>query len=193
MYWTELLFGRHWGKTLPQLAFIDPGYLFWAMDEGVFNRYGLRGEARMVCLRATHIRIPQRAGENLVAEYTFSSDDGRFVYLELVPESSPVHQGSGSKLRLPVFSLHVTRTCCTYDKAGGRALVNALKYHLFGSENYRLTKEHCEKFLEDDANFVLPVKSQGSVVAKATREADVQGGPGGNRSTSLPPAPNTLT
>ena len=167
MYWTELMFGKHYGKTLPQLAFTDPDYLFWAMDEGVFNRYGLRGEARLVCQRATHIRIPQRVGENLVAEYTFCSSDGRFVYLELVPENSPVHQGSGSKLRLPVFSLHVTRTCCTYDKVGGRALVNALKYYLFGSENYRLTKEHCKKFFEDDANFVLPVKPQGSGVAKA--------------------------
>src|ERR1035441_3239065 len=98
MYWTELMFGKHYGKTLPQLAFTDPDYLFWAMDEGVFNRYGLRGEARLVCQRATHIRIPQRVGENLVAEYTFCSSDGRFVYLELVPENSPVHQGSGSKL-----------------------------------------------------------------------------------------------
>src|ERR1035441_8332654 len=77
MYWTELMFGKHYGKTLPQLAFTDPDYLFWALAEGVFNRYGLRGEARLVCQRATHIRILWGVGESLVGGCGFCLGDGR--------------------------------------------------------------------------------------------------------------------
>ena len=37
--WTEVLFGKHYGLTLPQIAFLDPDWLFWAIQEDAFQKY----------------------------------------------------------------------------------------------------------------------------------------------------------
>ena len=46
MAWTELNFGKHAGKSLPQILFADPDWFFWAVDNNVFaNRPALSQEA----------------------------------------------------------------------------------------------------------------------------------------------------
>jgi len=37
MAWSILPFGKHKGKTLPQIVFTDPDWFFWAMEENVFK------------------------------------------------------------------------------------------------------------------------------------------------------------
>ncbi|MCX6929227.1 MAG: hypothetical protein NT154_39315 [Verrucomicrobia bacterium] len=155
MNWTELMFGKHAGKTLPQVVFADPDWFFWAYECGALERHGMQDEAEAVYSRATRIRIPQDDGQSLVAEYALCHKDGRFANVELVLESRPLHQGSSPTMRLPVFDLSVPRRFCAYDKSGCRALVDALKVYLFGDPDYRLTKQHCARFFENDANFVL--------------------------------------
>lgn len=156
MRWTELTFGKYAGRTLPQVAFADPDWLFWAVEEGVFKGASvLRDDATEVYRRAKRIRIPQDVGEQLVAEYSVCQKDGRFANVEVVPASRCPHQGSSPTMRLPFFDLSVPRRLCAYDKAGGRALVGALKVYVFGDPDYRLTKERCEAFFDDDSNFVL--------------------------------------
>src|SRR5206468_2071813 len=121
----------------------------------------MEDEARMVYGRATCIRIPQPVGERLVAEYALHHSDGKFADVEVVPESRPAHQGSSRTFRLPVFDLSVAHRCCKYDKSGSKALVRTVKFCVFGSSNYRLNRERCERFFEDDANFVFtPLKTE---------------------------------
>jgi len=160
MIWSILTFGRHNGKTLPQVVFADPDYFFWAYRAGVLERYGMQDEAEAVYSRAVSIRIPQKGPQKLVAEYAVHPSVGKFVNMEIVPESRPPHQGSTHTTRLPVFDLSFPWRIASYDKAGGKALVDALKVYLFGDPHYRLTKEHCERFFENDANFVLPAASR---------------------------------
>ena len=144
MGWTELMFGKHEGKTLPQIVFADTDWFFWAYEAGVLDRHGTMDEAKSVCRRATRIRIPQDGVEKLVAEYALCPTTGMFANVEIVPKSRRHHQGSSPTMRLPVFDLSVPRRFNSYDKAGGKALVNALKVYLFGDRDYRLTKDRCE-------------------------------------------------
>ncbi len=51
MPWSVVDFGKHQGKTLPQIVFIDPDWFFWAIEESVFSTKGsLRDEAAAINL-----------------------------------------------------------------------------------------------------------------------------------------------
>ena len=46
MEWTKLNFGKHEGKTLPQIMFIDADWFFWGWEKKIFNDKGqLKKEA----------------------------------------------------------------------------------------------------------------------------------------------------
>src|SRR5689334_13882711 len=99
MKWTPLDFGKHRGKTLPQVIFGDPDWFFWAWESGVFDeRPTHRHQAATVYARATAIRIPQLGPEPLVVEYNFSNS-GRSVGFDLVPANRPPHRGSTLTIR----------------------------------------------------------------------------------------------
>ena len=47
--WIELPFGKHKGKTLPQVMFTDPDWFFYTYGKGYFNARGnLRIEANEI-------------------------------------------------------------------------------------------------------------------------------------------------
>jgi hypothetical protein len=154
MPWTPLTFGKHAGKTLPQVSLTDADYFFWAYAQGALDKTApLRQQAEDVNRRARAIRIHQTGIEPLVAEYAVHPALGKFVGVEVVPASSPAHQGYTRTFRLPVFDLSVPSRISAYDKSGSRALVKAVKFYVFGDSNCRLTKQLCEEFFDDDANF----------------------------------------
>lgn len=89
MTWSELPFGRHLSKTLPQVLFADPDWFFWAFEQGRF--WGaLAVEADDLYRKATRIKIPPGPDEPLVAEYALDPVSGKFSSLDLVPISSRV-------------------------------------------------------------------------------------------------------
>ncbi len=45
------------------------------------------------------------------------------------------------------------RFSASYDKRRGRLLVRAAKFHPFGDACFRMTRERCEEFFDDDENF----------------------------------------
>ena len=160
MPWIPLNFGKHIDKTLPQVAWSDPDWFFWAHEEGAFHRFpALQRQADEVYRRAVSIRIPQTGTEELVAEYAACLSSGgplgKYAGVHVVPVSQPAHNGYTRTFRLPVFNLAVPRIIHPYDKSGGKQMVKTLKFYLFGSSACRLTKRVCEEFFEDDANFVL--------------------------------------
>jgi hypothetical protein len=152
MGWSRIAFGKHKGKTLPQLVFTDPDYFFWARGKGLFK--GKTGyEAEQIYRKVCAIRIPKSETKNLVAEYACHPETGKFVGLEIVPRSQPLHYGTTPTLRDSVIDLTFPRQLAHYDKLGCRLLLSSLKFYLFGDSGYRMTKKRCEQFFENDANF----------------------------------------
>ena len=156
MGWTPLKFGKYAGKTLPQVLFSDPDWFFWAYEEDVFARYPSVGrEAEEIYRRARSIRVPDEDGEPRVAEYTIDPTVHRFGGLELVPASWAPHEGASSCCRRGVIDMMEPRDLAEYDKRGMKMLLSDMKEYLFGDSAFRMTKQRCEEFFDDDDNFVL--------------------------------------
>jgi hypothetical protein len=66
MTWTTLSFGRHEGKTLPQIIFDDPDWFFWVLP----GLYGpLKTEADDLARKASKIKIPRKNLSKWCVEY----------------------------------------------------------------------------------------------------------------------------
>jgi hypothetical protein len=153
MAWSTLPFGKHKGKTLPQIVFTDPDWFFWAIEENVFKGQ-VRREAEIIDARARAIRIPKNTAGDLEAEYLVHPPTGKFANMRIVPASQPLHQGSSPAFRKDVIDLSVPRNIAPYDKLGCWTLVSSAKYVLFGSTSTRMTRQRCEVFFDNPANFV---------------------------------------
>ncbi len=154
MPWSELEFGEHKGKSLPQVIFSDPDWFFWAYETRIFKG-AQDDEAREIYRKATSIKIPQKGPETLVAEYGQPHSESRIVDLEIVTQSQPQHSGNARTFRRNVIDLSVARELKGFDKIGCRILIKQVKSYLFGSRNYKMTKKLCEDFFDDDSNFEL--------------------------------------
>ena len=156
MAWTELELGKHTGRTLPEVMFKDADWFFWAYSMGRFKGSPLYGrEAADIYRKSRSIKVPQRGDEQLVAEYIVDPRRHNFRGLDLVPISRPPHQGYSQTFRLPVIDMAKIWEIAKYDKGGYQRLISDLKLYLFGSRRVRMTKQRCEAFFDDDANFAL--------------------------------------
>ncbi len=154
MAYTEITFGKHEGKILPQVLFSDPDYFFWAFEKGVFKDKGsLAEEASEIHHQATRIRIPHDGAEELLAEYIIHPGTRKFVGMNIVPSSRTGHAGSPA-FRRAVIDLSAVRQIAKYDKCGGRLLLTQVKQYVFSDPKQRMTRERCEQFFEDAGNFV---------------------------------------
>lgn len=150
--WSELDFGKHYGKSLPQILFIDPDYFFWACEKEYFHGM-LKCEAKELNQKVRAIKIPKRYGKGIVVEYITHPSNGTFAKFELLPRSQP--EGSNMVLRKSVIDLSIPRRLGSYDKLGYKLFIRDLKFYLFESSSYKMTRKRCEKFFEDDNNFLL--------------------------------------
>jgi hypothetical protein len=91
----------------------------------------------------------------LIAEYLVHSPSGKFGDMQVVPATQPLHEASSRAFRKDVIDLSVPRNIAPYDKLGCWTLVSSAKYVLFGSASSRMTKERCEMFFDNPANFVI--------------------------------------
>ena len=154
MVWTILSFGKHKGKSLPQVIFRDPDWFFWGHEQKIFKG-GLAAEARDVYKKARSIRIPDSGSEPQIVEYYIHPNTGKFANFHVLPESTPRHEGASPTLRRNVIDLGIPREIAGYDKLGGSLMLADLKYYVFGDSNFRMTKKRCEDFFENQANFEL--------------------------------------
>jgi hypothetical protein len=78
MPWSVVTFGKHKGKTLPQIIMRDPGWFFWILPK----LYGkLAKEAEKLDRKARAIEIPKVKGKDMEVEY-WSDIDNRFCGFE---------------------------------------------------------------------------------------------------------------
>jgi hypothetical protein len=145
MDWSVVPFGKYKGKTFPQIIVQDPDWFFWMLPK----LYGKIGEeAQELARRARAIKIPKRDRYGREVEYEFDMER-RFSGFEFVDVSSPRSRWS---IRLPYLDLWrpLSRK---YDKRAGRILLRDFRRCYFGKRK-RLTKERCEEFFSNDANFL---------------------------------------
>lgn len=146
MRWSVVPFGKHKGRTLPEIIVLDPDWFFWILP----NLYGRIGEeAEELARRAGAIKIPQRGRRRLEVEYEFDIDR-RFCGFEFVDADSLPSRWA---TRLPCLDLRWPLRHKKYDKRAGRIMRRDFRRHYFGKTK-RLTKERCEEFFSNDANFI---------------------------------------
>jgi hypothetical protein len=154
MPWSTLKFGKHKGKSLPQVIFTDPDWFFWALEDGVFKGKGqLEREAADLSRKARSIRIPGKQGDQLVAEYFVHPPTGKFARVQIVTAETPKHEGSSPAIRKDVIDLSMPRQIAPYDKLGCKILISGVKHALFGNSSARMTRERCELFFDTPSNF----------------------------------------
>jgi len=156
--WTIVDFGKHKGLSLPQILFTDPDWFFWALEEDAFSQspsYAalLSEQAQELYRKARSIVIPKKEGVTMMAENIYDPMTGRYDRLEIVPETRKAHEGASPTLRREVIDMLLPRDS-NYNKAGFRGLLEPLSRYVLGKDLTTLTKEDCEAFFENNANFV---------------------------------------
>src|SRR5262249_14304854 len=141
MRWTTLNFGKHTGKTLPEIILSDADWVFWAVEKSAFKGR-LANEAEELVQKARAIKIPKRRSKRWQVEYIYD-DTGAFCGFRFVKADTPWHYGFRSVRRLPHLDLSCVRRKA-YDKRGCRNLLRDFRHHFFG-DNTRLTKRRCQQ------------------------------------------------
>jgi hypothetical protein len=152
MNWTKLDFGKHKGKSLPQVLLQDPDWFFWAVENRVFSGQ-LALEAKDLQQKATHIRIPDLPDDQIAGNYVDSTGKLAGVFIDPLSGSA-----ENCALRSRNIDLSVPRRFAEYDKTGGKIIVRAVKSYCLGGTQRRMTARRCEEFFSDDSNFNLPKK-----------------------------------
>jgi hypothetical protein len=144
--WSKLWFGKHEGKSLPQVIFRDLDWFLWAYENGVLtNAY--KTEAEELFTKITHIKLPGEYNEPMVVEYYTDRSTGKFVGFRIVPERD---EREGVRSRL--IDLTIPRSICSYDKLGNKLMMAKVKALFFGS-NTRMIASRCEAFFNDELHF----------------------------------------
>ena len=144
--WTTLGFGKHKGKTLPQVICVDPAWFLWFA--GRRSLYGaIADDAAVLQRRTSAIKIPRRRPEKWVVEYRRDCDR-RFVGFDIVRTKS---WQSKHNSRWPVLNMGLIRP---RFRGEWKNFVGDLKRIYF--QGRPLTKERAERFFADPSNFVNP-------------------------------------
>jgi hypothetical protein len=147
MIWTRLNFGKHIGKTLPQVVLSDPNWFFWAVGTDIFTGK-LRRESTALDRCARSIRIPKRNPRNWEVEYRWDREQ-RFLGFDFVKVERGFHHLLFSYL--PHLDLAYVRQGNIHDIRDCRLLIDDFRRLYFGGLN--LTKQRCGEFFENEENF----------------------------------------
>lgn len=151
MSWTVLTFGKHKGRTLPQVVICDLPWFYWAIEDNIFKDKGkLFDEAQELYSKTKKIRISQNGGKKLYADYITYKN--KLHAMEIVSNDRPVDIDIRRKNHI---DLSTSREIDKNDKKGCKILVDDFKKFKFGHKSYKMTKKRCEEFFENDDNFDL--------------------------------------
>jgi hypothetical protein len=155
MQWTTLTFGKHKGKTLPQVFWTDPDWLLWFHDKG--EAYGpLKTEADAVYRRARNIRIPRKDGKEWVIDYHTDPRSGKFCSMTFINKETIPDSPFTSFTDYIDFYVPKALAGGNMDKTGYLNFLKDVKAFLFGNASVHMTKEKCEGFFNDNDNFGEP-------------------------------------
>jgi|ADurb_Gel_03_Slu_FD_contig_51_1641286_length_564_multi_1_in_0_out_0_1 hypothetical protein len=157
----KLRHGKHKGKSVESLFFSDPGYVYWMVKKGIHEDakwFSFDEQARFQTLlrRASHLRIPGLCpwcGLRPVSRMfmTIHASGG----LATVSFDCSVCEPSGSSFSTPMKpSFYTPDIFRSYDKTGGKVLVQAIKRAYFGNKSHRMTDQRLSEFWDNKDNFV---------------------------------------
>ena len=149
MPWTPLGFGKHSELTLPQILFKDPDWFFWAMENRVFSTRVTLPEANDINRKARNITIPDQYPDH-IAQYAMHRPTEKFQELDLIKSGD--HRTVHATYKRTI-DLSTPREFAGYDKSGCRHLIHNVKFYLFGSRSAKMTRQRCEEFFDNPANF----------------------------------------
>jgi len=147
--WTPLKFGKHEGKTLPQIVLNDPDWFFLGVDlcalPWTTRFWGALDRMQSTKHNNTETRSRKLAGWILLlADDKFSGFS--IVKAEIAGiESGKCQISSHLDLSYPWQSR-------PYDKLGNKMMLKSFKHYYFGGSS--LTKEKCENFFYRSKNFI---------------------------------------
>ena len=150
MTWSQLKFGKHEGKSLPQIILRDPDWFFWAVGNGIF-RAGIDDEAAEIARKSCHIKIPKPHPENWRIEYKFTYDD-KSAGFSIIDEKSAAYPSENSKISTHL-DLSLPRRMNKYDKFGNQLILKNFRDYYFDGAS--ITKDRAERFFYDDRNFLV--------------------------------------
>ena len=155
---TPLKFGKHAGKTLPQVAIADPNWLFWAKENISF--YGrLAAEVEEVAYKASHIKIREPDPENWRVEYRFALQNTlayTFANFDIISARKAESCCSPSIISTHL-DLSFPRRLKNRRKLDYEMMLQQFKYLYFYKRE--LNKELCECFFRNDRNFLPFLRS----------------------------------
>ena len=157
MAWTTIGFGKHKGRTLPQVLLSDPDWFFWAVDKNVFtgNNSYLTAEAGDLAYKARNIKIPKPDPENWSLGYVLGAGN-RLWDVMIVKSNEFKHHDFSGGLACDRLNFGVVRLLSKYDKLGGKILLKRVKEYFCRDGTARFTKKWCEQFFSAENNFVWP-------------------------------------
>jgi len=158
MRWSTVSFGKHSGRSLPEIILADADWVFWAVSNGVFKGR-LADQAEDIARKARAIKIPKPDPERWQVEYRYDDRHG-FCGFGFVAADVPSYCMSRWLRRSPYLDLSCVRRGRPYDKRGCRYLLRDFRHHYFG-DNTRVTKQRAEEFFSDKRNFVRGNKTVG--------------------------------
>jgi hypothetical protein len=147
MDWSAVPFGKYRGRTLPEIIVRDPDWFYWAVPK----LYGQLGdEAQALATKLQTIKIPKSAAHRWAVEYRYDCDQ-RFQGFKFVKANSDY--SCRWACRLPHLDLIWPLRQKRYDKRAGSIAIRDFRRRFFG-DHRRLTKQLCEEFFSNDANFL---------------------------------------
>jgi len=145
--WTTLPFGKHSGKTLPQVICHGTSWFLWAVRNSIFYP-DLEREAEILHRRLRGIIVPKAPPEEWIVEYRYE-DDGRFLGFDIVKKGS--YRRSKHNYQANYLSVDFVRP---RYRGEWRKFTRDLRWYFFAGRN--LTKDSCERFFSDKSRFLHP-------------------------------------
>lgn len=145
------------GKTFPQIIFNDPDWFFYCYHRGDFNNNpSQKSQADFVYNRARNIKIPNNEHANLKAEYVFLKKNAKFIRLDIITNETTQVDESTLVICIKHIDMLVIMQSLRFNKVENSLKLKQIKYILFFSNNYSMTKNRSEKFFSNPDNFILP-------------------------------------
>lgn len=153
--WTTFNLGCKKERSLPDLAFNDPDYFFWAYKVDAFSTAGVpKDEIKEAYNKATNIRILSDTGEKMYAYYSMIEWQHRFKELRIAPKfASWIKLYKDKTIMESVINLEYPSMLMKKDKSGYRKMKTVVFDNLFDRNYRRMPKQLCEEFFSNDKNF----------------------------------------
>jgi hypothetical protein len=148
--WSTLRFGKHQGKSLPEVILTDPGWFYWAYSNSIF-REPLNEEAGEIASSASRIKPPKDDWKNWRIHYQIS-EDKRLLDFSVIDAQTVSHLPQNGVVSEHLdLSLPARLRDCGHRTRYDLMLKSTYRHYFGGSEP---SGSDCEWFFHNFRNFL---------------------------------------